>query len=124
MIPGRRMKKLDRFRKGNLAGVQRGLWGSAPNSEQFAHLLMQEALAGTIGLNPLAIDHELRDGSLADVFDKLFCGPGGGLDIDLAIRDLVFVEESFGLAAIAAPCSGIDQYMHSLIIPCRKPSLQ
>src|SRR5271163_153686 len=80
---------------------------------------MQEATAWTIGLNPFAIDYELRDGTLAHVPDKLFCGPGGGLDIDLGIRDPVFVEESLSLAAIAAPCSGINQHMHSLIIPCK-----
>jgi hypothetical protein len=74
-------------------------------------------LAWTIGLNPFAIDYELRDGSLAHVPDQLFCGPGGGLDIDLAIGDLVLVEKSFGLAAVAAPCSGINQHMHSFIIP-------
>jgi hypothetical protein len=84
------------------------LWRSARNSEKLAHLLVQKALAWTIGLNPLTIDYELRDGSLADVLDNLFCGPGGGLDIDLAIGDLVFVEETFGLAAVAAPCSGIN----------------
>jgi len=78
---------------------------------------VQEALAWTIGLNPFAINYELRDGSLAHVPDKLFCGPRSGLDIDLAIGDLVFVEESLSLAAIAAPCSGINQYMHPSIIP-------
>jgi hypothetical protein len=68
-------------------------------------------------LNPFPIDDELRDGSFAHVPDHLFCGPWGGLDIDLAIGDLVFIEESFGLAAVAAPCSGINQHMHPPIIP-------
>jgi hypothetical protein len=95
--------------------VQRSLW--TPNSEELTHLLVQEALARTVGLNPFAIDYELRDGSLADVADQLFRGPRGGLDIDLAIRDLVFVEKSFGLAAVPAPCRGINQYMHPFIIP-------
>jgi hypothetical protein len=90
-----------RFHKGKLAGVQRG--GSAPNSKELAHLFVQETMAWTIGLNPFAIDYELRDGTLAHVPDQLFCGSGSGFDIDLAIRDLVLVEESFGLAAIAAP---------------------
>jgi hypothetical protein len=81
---------------------------------------VQEALAWTIGLNPFAIDYELRDGTLAHVPDELFCGPGAGLDIDLGIGDLVFVEETLSLAAIAAPCSGINQHMHCSIIPWGK----
>jgi hypothetical protein len=37
----------------------------------------------------------------------------------------VFVEESFGLTAIAAPCRGINQYMHPPIIPWKgkKPAV-
>jgi hypothetical protein len=112
------MARLHRSRKGKLAGVQRG--GSAPYSKQLAHLLVEEAMAWAIGLNPFAIDDELRDGTLAHVLDQLFCGSRSGLDIDLGIGDLVFVEESFGFAAIAAPCSGIDQHMHFLIIPWGK----
>jgi hypothetical protein len=107
-----------------LTGVQRSLWGGAAHSEELNHLLVKEALARAVGLNPFAIDYELRDGSLADVPDHFLCGPGGGLDIDLAIGDLVFVEKSFGLAAVTAPCSGIDQHMHPLIIPWTKRSLQ
>src|SRR5271168_3720490 len=112
MILDPRMPRLHRSRKERLAGVQRSLFGSAPHSEELAHLVVQEAFAWTIGLNPFAIDDELRDGSFAHVPDNLFCGPWGGLDIDLAIGDLVFIEESFGLATVAAPCSGINQYMH------------
>src|ERR1700677_615191 len=122
MIPDRRTARFPRPRKRKLAGVERSLW--PPHSEELTHLLVQEALAGTVGLNPFTIDYELRDGSLADVPDQLFCGPGGGLDIDLAIGDLVFVEKSFGLAAVAAPCSGINQHMHPLIIPGTERSLQ
>ena len=77
--------------------------GGAPDSEQLAHLFVQEALAWTIGLNPFAIDHELRDGSFAYVLDDLFRGSWGGLDIDLGVRDLVFIEESFSLTTVAAP---------------------
>jgi hypothetical protein len=117
MILDRRTARLHRSRKGKLAGVQRSLWGSAPNPEELAHLVVQEALAWPVGLDPFAIDYELRDGPLAHVPDKLFCGPGGGFDIDLGIGDLVLVEESFGLAAVAAPGSGINQHMHLLIIP-------
>jgi hypothetical protein len=79
------------------------LRGGAPDSEQLAHLFVQEALARTIGLNPFAIDYELRDGSFAHVLDDLFRGSRGGLDIDLGVRDLVFIEESFSLTTVAAP---------------------
>ncbi len=83
--------------------MQRSPLGSAPNSEKLAHLFVQKAAAGAVWLNPFAIDAELRDGPIADVLDNFIRRPWGGLDIDLAIGDLVFVEKSLGLAAVAAP---------------------
>ena len=78
---------------------------------------MKEALAGTIRLDPFAINYKLRDGSLADVTDHLIGGAGAGLDIDFGEGNLVLLQEPFGFAAISAPGSGIDQHMHLLIIP-------
>ena len=54
---------------------------------------MQEALARTVGLNPFAIDHELGNRPFADVLDDFLGGPGGGLDIDLGVGDLVLIEK-------------------------------
>jgi len=91
--------------------------GGASNPKKLAHLLMQEALAGTVRLYPLAVNDKLRDGSLADVADHFIGGAGAGLDIDLGVGDLVFLEELLGFATIAAPRCGIDRHVHALIIP-------
>ena len=83
--------------------MERSLWGGAAHTEQFAHLFVQEAAAWAVRLDPLAVDHELRNGSLAYLPDQLLRGAGAGLDIDLGIGDLVFFKEPFGFTAIAAP---------------------
>jgi hypothetical protein len=46
-------------------------------SEQFPHLLIEEAFAATVGLNPFAVEDELRDGALAGLPDDFFGGAGG-----------------------------------------------
>ena len=60
-------------------------------------------MAGSVGLDPFAVDDELRDGALADVGDDFVRGAGSGLDVDLLVGDGVLREEAFGLAAVAAP---------------------
>ena len=78
---------------------------------------MQEALAWAVRLDPFAIDYKLRNRSLAYVLDDLIRGARLDFDIDFGIGNLVFLEESFGFAAITAPWSGVDQHMHLSIIP-------
>jgi hypothetical protein len=73
---------------------------------------MEEALAWTVGLYPFAVDDELGDRSLAYMADDFVRSAGSGLDVNLGVGDLVFIEKALGLADIAAPGSGIDQYMH------------
>ena len=77
-----------------------GLFGDA---EECGHFFMQEALADTVGLNPFAVQDELRDGTFAGVGDDLIGGAGSALDIDLSKGDGVAGEKTFGLAAVAAP---------------------
>jgi hypothetical protein len=107
MILGRWIARLNRFRE--LAGLG--------HSKQRAHLVVQEAAARTVRLDPFAVDYELRDRSFAYVPDQLVRGVGGGFNIDLGIGNLVLFKEPFGFATIAAPWSGIDQHMHPFIIP-------
>ena len=64
---------------------------------------MKKALPWLIGLNPLSVENELRDGALAGVCDDLGCCAGGGFDVDFFIRNCVLIEKALGLAAIAAP---------------------
>jgi hypothetical protein len=107
MIPDRWITRLNRFRE--LTGLG--------HAKQRAHLVVQEAPARTVRLDPFAVDYELRDRSLANVPDQLIRSVGSGFNIDLGIRNLVLLEEFFGFAAITAPWSGIDQHMHPFIIP-------
>src|SRR5581483_11361727 len=86
------------------------------NSEQFAHLSIEEALTRTIRLDPLAVDHELRNCALASVPDDLVRSLRIALDIDLAERNVVLFEEVLGLATIAAPERGIDGEIHASIV--------
>jgi hypothetical protein len=66
-------------------------------------LIEKKAAPRYVGLKPLSIDHELRNGSLADV-TKYFCGCGGiGVDIDLGIANAVRIEKLLGCPAVPAP---------------------
>jgi hypothetical protein len=86
------------------------------HSEKLGHFVVQKALAGTVRLDPLAVEDELRNGTFAYVADDLLGGAGNTLNINLGVGNLVLFKEAFGFPAIAAPGSGIDQHMHPLII--------
>ena len=60
-------------------------------------------MAGAVGLNPLAVEDELGDGTFAGVGDDLFGGAGGGFDVDFGEGDGMGGEETLGFAAVAAP---------------------
>ena len=75
------------------------------DAEEFGHLVIEEAFARFIGLDPLAVENELRDGSLAGVLDDEFGGAGGVLDVDFGVGDLVGLEEALGLTTITTPGS-------------------
>lgn len=69
-----------------------------------------------IGLNPLSVENELRDGALAGVGDDLFGGARGFLDVDLGVGDGMLGEKLLGRAAVAAPAGGINQEFHKDIV--------
>src|SRR3954465_13951900 len=71
-----------------------------------------EALAWRVGLDPFAVDHELRDGTLARVLHHFVRGAGRALDVDLFVGDLVLVEEALGFAAIRAPGACVNGQFH------------
>jgi hypothetical protein len=81
----------------------RGVASGVRDSQAFVELVDEKAAAGGVGLKPLAVDDELRDGSLADVTKHLGGGGGVGVDIDLSEGDAVGIEELLGRAAVAAP---------------------
>src|ERR1700730_6359105 len=81
-------------------GRERSCCGDA---EEFGHLVVEEALAGFVGLDPFAVEDELGDGSLAGIGDDEVGCARGGFDIDLFVGDVVGGEEALGFAAVAAP---------------------
>lgn len=73
------------------------------DAEELGHLVVEEATAGTVGLDPFAVDDKLRNGALAYVGKNKVSGAGGGFDVDLLEGDVVRVEEALCFAAVAAP---------------------
>jgi len=90
---------------------------SARNSESGEQFVDEQAAAGLIGLEPFAIDDELRDGALADAVDEFGRGGRVGVDIDLGVCDAVLIEKLLGGAAIAAPGGGVNLHVHREILP-------
>ena len=89
-----------------MAGAGRVSFGEevfVADAEEFGHLVVEEAEAGLVGLDPFAVEDELGDGSLAYVGDDFVGCTGGVFDVDLGEGDVVGGEEALGFAAVAAP---------------------
>lgn len=87
-------------------------------TEEVFHLFVEEASAGTIRLDPFAVENELRDGTLAGVRDDLVGGAGCGFDVDVCVWNCVLGEEALGFGAVAAPGDGVDSKCHTSILRC------
>ena len=85
-------------------------------AEEFGHLVVQEALAGLVGLDPLAVEDELRDAAFAGLGDDLVGGAGGRFDVDLGEGNRMRGEKALGLATVAAPIGRIDKKIHRDIV--------
>ena len=86
------------------------------NAQPGFHLLIEKSLAGTVRLDPFAVDDELRDSALSNLPDQLFRRTRRGRNVDLFIGDVVLVEEAFGFAAVWAPEGGINNKLHNPIL--------
>jgi hypothetical protein len=82
------------------------------DAEEFGHFFVQEAFAGAVGLDPIAVDDELRDGPPAGVGNDFGGGAWIFLDVNFFEWNMVEFEESLGLAAVGAPESGINRQFH------------
>ena len=82
------------------------------DAQALGHFVVQEAFAGAVGLDPFAVDHELRDGALTCLLNHFIGGSGRAFDIDFLERDTVLLQKAFGFAALRAPDAGIDSYFH------------
>ena len=83
------------------------------DAEAGVELVIEDAEARAVGLEPFAVEDELGDGTFTDVAQDLFGGFGVGLDVDLAERDSVGLQVALGLAAVAAPRRGIHDDVHA-----------
>jgi len=81
-------------------------------SEALRHFGVEEAAAGAVGLDPFAVDDELRDGPFSDVGEDFFGGAGGFFDVNFGVGDFVDFEEAFGLTTVTAPGSGVNEDLH------------
>jgi hypothetical protein len=78
-------------------------WSGVGDTEELGHLIVEEAVAGAVGLDPFAVDDKLRDGTLAYVGEDEIGSARRVLDIDFFEGDVVGGEEALRFAAVAAP---------------------
>ena len=82
-----------------------GAFSAVGQAKAGSHLRVEEAAAGAVGLDPFAIDYELRNSPFANMGEDFFGGAGGVLDVDFGVGDLVGLEEALGLTTITTPGS-------------------
>lgn len=89
-----------------MTGVS-GFWGSFVlgfhDAEDFSDLLVKEAFARPVGLDPSTVDHKLGNRSLAGMPNHFLGGAWRRFNIDLSERYFVLCQEAFRRAAIGAP---------------------
>lgn len=85
-------------------------------AEECGHLFVEEAAAGSVGLDPFAVEDELRDRAFAYIGENFIGCAGSGFDVDLVEWDVVLCEEAFGGTAVAAPCRGVNSQFHASIL--------
>ena len=82
------------------------------HAQQRAHFFVEETLPGTIGLDPLAVNDELRNRTLADVFYEFVRCARSALDIDFVEGEVVLFQKALGFATIATPERGVNSQIH------------
>lgn len=91
---------------------------SALNPEALVELVVKQAASRFVGLKPLAVNYELRDGPLAYVANNFSRGCRIGIDIDFGVFDPMGLKKLFSRAAISAPCRSVDLHLHVSILLC------
>jgi hypothetical protein len=85
------------------------------DAQPLGHLVVEKSLARHIRLHPLAIDHKLRDGTLAGVLDHFFHRARRGLDVDIFVGDVVLGQKALCLAAIGTPNHRVSDEFHEFL---------
>ena len=84
----------------------------ARNSEPLAQLVIKQAAAGLIRLEPFAIDNELWNGTLANVANHFGRCGRVDIDVDFGERDAVHLQKIFRRPTIAAPSRRVNLNLH------------
>lgn len=79
--------------------------GSGLDTEKCGHLVILETTTRYVRLDPFAVKHKLRNGTLAGFGDYLISRAGHFFNVDFLVVDLVLRKPAFGSVAIAAPGS-------------------
>src|SRR5665213_878883 len=85
----------------------------ARNSEALAKLVVQQAAAGLVGLEPLAVDHQLRNCPFAHVSNHLGRSSRIPVHVDLGVGKTVRVQKLLCRAAVTAPGGRINLDRHN-----------
>jgi hypothetical protein len=85
------------------------------DAQAFGHLVVEKALAWTVGLDPFTVNDELGDRAQTGVFDYLLSGAGSSFNVDVLERNIVFMQKALGHAAVRTPKGGIDSQFHGFI---------
>src|SRR5580658_9931765 len=84
------------------------------HAQPLRHLLIEKALARTVRLHPLAIDHKLRYGLFSGAFHDFVNRAGRGGDVDLFVSNVVLGEKALGFAAIRTRGGGVNDQFHKV----------
>src|ERR1700734_144478 len=84
------------------------------HAQPLRHLLIEKALARTVRLHPLAIDHKLRYGLFSGAFHDFVNRAGRGGDVDLFVSNIVLGEKALGFAAIRTRGGGVNDQFHKV----------
>jgi hypothetical protein len=76
----------------------------------------EQATAWLVGLEPLAVDHQLWNGALAHVANDFFRRGRIVVHVDFGVRNPVRLKELLGGAAISAPPGCINLHLHVFIL--------
>ncbi len=90
----------------------------ARNSEPLVQLVIKQAPARFIRLEPLAVNHQLRNSALAHVAHYLGRRRGIGIDINLSVSKAMRVKKPFCREAVTAPGRRIDLNRHIPTLDC------
>src|SRR5580765_8606373 len=59
------------------------------DAQTLCQFFVEESFTGAIGLEPAAVNHQLRDGALARSPDNLLGGTGRGFDVNFFVGNIV-----------------------------------